>query len=97
MKNILEAYESIYKSKEETTPQNVEPTPENDVKPLRSVKVFYDDGNVVSTSISSDATDEDINNYYKVGRSFNIGSGEDDKIAKVQRVVIDSPSTTNIQ
>ncbi len=55
---------------------------------LRGVKVTYDDGTVISTSMASHLTDDEIRDYFRVGKSFNIGSGVDDKMAKVQSVEI---------
>ena len=55
---------------------------------LRSVKVTYDNGKEITTSMSSKLTDDDIKDYFKIGKSFNIGSGSNDKMAKVKKVEI---------
>lgn len=55
---------------------------------LRSVRVTFDDGNVVNTNIAAGVTDEEIKAYYAVGKEFNLGSGENDRIAKVTKVDI---------
>ena len=55
---------------------------------LRSVKVTYDDGTVIPTSMSAKLKDKDIYDYFKIGKSFNIGDGEKDKMAKVKKVEI---------
>jgi hypothetical protein len=48
----------------------------------RSIRVHYEDGNVVPTEING--TEEEINDYY-VGKYFNFGV-EDDKMVKAVRV-----------
>lgn len=55
---------------------------------LREVEVTYSDGTVIGTSMAAHLTDDDIRNYFKVGRSFNIGNGALDKIVKVEKVDI---------
>lgn len=57
-------------------------------KKNRVVKVNYDNGDSITTEMSGTLTDSEIRDYYKVGRSFNIGSGEHDKMAKVKSVEI---------
>lgn len=68
-----------------------------DVPKLRSVSVFYDNGDVVHTAMSSDLSDKEIRKYFAVGRVFNIGSGEKDLMAAVDKVVIndDMPANTH--
>lgn len=56
-------------------------------KPLRSVKVTFDNGEVLNTSISANSTDKQIRDYYKVGRKLNIGT-IDDKMATITEVEI---------
>ena len=58
---------------------------END---LRSVKVSFEDGNVLSTNMASHLTDEEIKDYYEIGKEFNIGEGGNDKMSKVVGVEI---------
>lgn len=41
---------------------------------LRSVTVKYADGTVINTNMAAHLTDEDIRNYYKVGKLFNLGN-----------------------
>lgn len=41
---------------------------------LRSVTVKYADGTVINTNMAAHLTDEDIRNYYKVGKMFNLGN-----------------------
>lgn len=41
---------------------------------LRSVEVTYSDGTVIPTSMASNLTDEQIHEYFNVGKQFNIGS-----------------------
>lgn len=55
---------------------------------LRSVKVTYDDGTVISTSMAAHLTDDEILDYFKIGKTFNIGDGPNDKMAKVANVEI---------
>lgn len=55
---------------------------------LRSVEVTFADGSKLVTSMAAHLTDEDIKNYYKVGSSFNLGSGAKDKMVKVKSVKI---------
>jgi hypothetical protein len=59
-------------------------------KELRAVRVTYDNGDVIETSMPAELTDEEILAYYRIGRCFNVGffSGEEDKIAKVIKVEI---------
>jgi len=64
---------------------------------LRSVKVTYGDGTVISTNMAKDLTDEEIKNYFKVGRKFNIGGKFDkktgdplDNMQPVKKLVITS-------
>ena len=40
----------------------------------RSAKITYSDGTVINTSMSAHLTDVDINNYFKIGKQFNIGN-----------------------
>lgn len=44
---------------------------------MRSAKITYSDGTVISTSLAANLTDKEINEYFKVGKAFNIGSGKD--------------------
>ena len=55
---------------------------------LRSVKVTYDDGSVETTSMSAKLSDDDIKDYFKIGKKFNVGKNGKDKIAKVKEVEI---------
>jgi hypothetical protein len=55
---------------------------------LRTVKVTYDTGDITETNMAAHLTDDEIREYYRVGKSFNIGSGETDKMAKVKSVEI---------
>lgn len=55
---------------------------------LRSVRVTYSDGTVISTSMAAHLTDEQIKEYFKPGKQFNIGEGGKDKMAKVKSVEI---------
>ena len=55
---------------------------------LRSVKVTFSNGDTISTSMSAGLSDDEIRNYYKIGKSFNIGNAGKDKMAKVKKVEI---------
>ena len=55
---------------------------------LREVKVTYSNGDVVYTSMAASLTDQDIKNYFRIGKKFNVGSGGKDKMAKVKKVEI---------
>jgi hypothetical protein len=58
------------------------------------VKVTYADGNTITTEINGDA--ETINNYFKVGKSFNIGSGGNDNMQEIVRTeILIEPTTDN--
>lgn len=49
---------------------------------MRPVKITYTNGDTVETNING--TDEEIKEYYKIGRLFNIGSCEDNLQAVVK-------------
>lgn len=55
---------------------------------LRSVRVTYDNGDTITTSMASHLSDDDIYKYFKIGKTFNIGSGANDLLAKVEKVEI---------
>jgi len=55
--------------------------------PLRSVKVHFNDGNHLVTNMAAGLSDEEIRNYYAIGRSFNLGIVENN-MAQVTKVVI---------
>ncbi len=42
---------------------------------LRAVKVTFANGNSVTTSMAAHLTDDEIKNYYKIGKQFNLGGG----------------------
>ena len=56
---------------------------------LISVTVTYDNGDIITTDVNGNQTDEQIRQYFKVGKEFNLGNGEEDKLAKVVKVDID--------
>lgn len=60
----------------------------NEYPKLRAVRVIYDNGNVIETSMAAHLTDEEILNYFRIGRKFNVGSSERDVIASVTDVEI---------
>lgn len=55
---------------------------------LRNVTVKFDNGDEINTNMAAHLTDEEIYNYYAIDKEFNLGSGENDKIAKVKEVII---------
>lgn len=54
---------------------------------LRVVQVTYEGGDVITTSMAGHLTKKEIEDYFKVGKKFNIGSVKD-KIRAVKSVVI---------
>lgn len=54
---------------------------------LRVVQVTYEGGDVITTSMARHLTNKEIEDYFKVGKKFNIGSIKD-KIRAVKSVVI---------
>jgi len=54
---------------------------------LRAVKVMFDSGDSITTSMAAHLSDDDIRDYYKIGRVFNIGNVTD-LLAKVATVTI---------
>jgi len=53
---------------------------------LRAAKITFENGDTITTSLASDLTDEDIYDYYKIGKTFNIGNVKDNlqKVADVE-------------
>jgi len=91
-KDANDFIKSIVKSNkdagQDTTEKNfvVESTDQLD-EGLRSVKVTFDNGYELSTSMASGLTDDEIKDYYKVGKQFNVGHIKD-KMAKVKKIKI---------
>lgn len=54
---------------------------------LRVIQVTYEGGDVITTSMAGNLTNKEIEDYFKVGKKFNIGSVKD-KIRAVKSVVI---------
>ena len=42
---------------------------------LRSAKITYSNGTVINTSLAEHLTDKEIHEYFKIGKSFNLGNG----------------------
>jgi hypothetical protein len=64
---------------------------------LRSVKVTYSNGETQGVSMAAHLTDDEILNYFKVGKVFNLGkNGIEDDLQKVTKVEIldKTPMTT---
>lgn len=55
---------------------------------LREVKVTFENDNVIHTSMAAHLEDDDILEYYKKGRQFNLGSSAQDILTKVKEVAI---------
>jgi hypothetical protein len=55
---------------------------------LRAVKVYFANGDSLITSMSAHLTDQDIKDYYRIGRYFNLGSGDKDNMQPVVKVEI---------
>lgn len=51
---------------------------------LRPVRITYNDGSIIETNINGN--DKEIKEYYRKGRTFNIGNSEFDKIVKVKKL-----------
>lgn len=56
---------------------------------LIDVTIKFDNGDIIETNVNGNRTDEQIKEYYKLGKTFNLGSGENDNLAKVVDVIID--------
>lgn len=64
---------------------------------LRSVKVSYSNGETQGVSMAAHLTDDEILNYFKIGKVFNLGkNGVEDNLQKVTKVEIldKTPMTT---
>jgi len=55
---------------------------------LREVKVTFTNGESFITSMASKLTDQEIKAYYRVGKVFNVGRGDKDRMTKVKNVRI---------
>ena len=42
---------------------------------LRVVQVTYEGGDIITTSMTATLTNKEIEEYFKIGKKFNIGSG----------------------
>lgn len=56
--------------------------------PLREVRVTYSNGETIGTDMAAGLTDAEILDYFRIGRWFNIGHGEHDLMAAVEKVEI---------
>lgn len=52
---------------------------------LRSIKVTYSDGTIIETNMAEHLTDKEMLDYFKVGKSVNIGAGGKDKMATITK------------
>jgi len=55
---------------------------------LREVEVRFTNGNKLRTSMSARLSDAEIRAYYKVGKVFNVGAGDKDRMTRVKSVRI---------
>ena len=55
---------------------------------LREVKIYFANGDSLETNMSAKLTDQDIRDYYRIGRYFNLGSGDKDNMQPVVKVEI---------
>lgn len=55
---------------------------------LRAVRVTFADGNTIETNMAAGLSDEEILQYYAVGKEFNVGAGENDNMQAVTKVEI---------
>lgn len=78
LEELLKSLECIVSSKEK----------ELGIMNETSVKVEFDNGETIETEVSKDATDDDIKDYYAVGKEFNLGQGGRDRMAKVKNVSV---------
>ena len=60
----------------------------SDGKSLRTVKVTYSNGESITTSMAAHLTDAEIKDYFRIGKTFNIGTGAKDLMAQVKSVKI---------
>lgn len=56
-------------------------------KYIRSVRILFDDGDEIVTRING--TEDDIKNYYAIGKVFNIGVYEDHLVRVVALEFLD--------
>jgi len=54
---------------------------------LRQVKVTFENGDVIHTSMAKHLTDKQIKEYYAIGKVFNLGT-VGDNLQKVKQVQI---------
>lgn len=61
---------------------------DNTFEDLRHVTVTYDTGDVIPTSMNANLSDDEIKDYFKIGKVFNLGAGGNDRMGKVTDVII---------
>ena len=57
---------------------------------LRSVEVTFSDGDTITTSMAQHLTDEEIYDYYEIGKEFNLGTIEDNVQSVVDVKILES-------
>ncbi len=64
---------------------------------LRSVKVIFENGDEINTNMAAHLTDEEIKDYYKIGKQFNVGIGPNDNMQIVKEVIILENNTNKVE
>jgi len=54
---------------------------------MRTATVRYSDGQIITTSING--TNTEIQDYFKLGKWFNLGEGEQDNMQQVESLTIE--------
>jgi len=58
---------------------------END---MRAIKVTYSNGDTISTSMAKSLTDDEMLNYFSIGKWFNLGSVGDNMQQVTKRQIL---------
>ena len=85
MSNVNKKFNEFIK---EDYGKSLEQNNDDRINKLRSVTVKYSDGTEISTSMAKGLTNEEIYDYFKVGKKFNIGLGPQDNVQEVVEVTI---------
>jgi len=55
---------------------------------MRSIKVTYSNGDTIATSVAAGLTDDEMLNYFSIGRWFNLGSVGDNMQQVTNRQIL---------
>lgn len=55
---------------------------------MRAIKVYYSNGDAISTSMAAHLTDKEMQDYFAVGKWFNVGLGPNDNMQQVIKTEI---------